>query len=89
VQLIRRIRRAIPVGPRFWTAIKLPSTVPNSSKCRQTNSAGNDEHLFRCRISQASNSWFCFVVHSESPDQLCASERRTQILNTAFRLHAE
>jgi hypothetical protein len=46
---------------------------------------GNHQHLFRCRISRASNSWLCVVVHSEPLDQKVASERHAQMLNTALR----
>jgi hypothetical protein len=31
-----------------------------------------------CRIAHASDGWFCFVLHSEPPDQICDSERRAQ-----------
>jgi hypothetical protein len=59
----------------------LPVTFEESFKCLFVSVlGGNDEHLFRCRISQASNSWFCVVVHSGPPDQLCVSERRAPSL---------
>jgi hypothetical protein len=47
----------------------LPVTFEESFKCLFVSVlGGNDEHLFRCSISQASHSWFCFVAHSEPPD---------------------
>src|SRR6266436_4631578 len=35
---------AVRTNSRFWTAIKLPSTIPNPSKCRQTHSADRSAH---------------------------------------------
>jgi hypothetical protein len=35
----------IPVEPRFWTAIKLTSTVPNPRKGRQTDSRHDEGQL--------------------------------------------
>jgi hypothetical protein len=59
----------------------LPVTFEESFKCLFVSVlGGNDERLFRCSINQASNSWFCLVVHSGPPEQLCASERRVQNL---------
>ena len=53
----------------------LPVTFEESFKCLFVSVlGGNNEHLFRCRISQASNSWLCVLVNSGPPDQLCASE---------------
>jgi hypothetical protein len=46
---------------------------------------GDYERSFACRITHASDSWFCFVLHSdEPPDQLCGSERRAQLENRLF-----
>jgi hypothetical protein len=42
---------------------------------------GDYERSFASRITHASDGWFCFVLHSEPPDQLCGSERRTQFEN--------
>jgi len=59
----------------------LPVAFEESFKCLFVSVlGGNDEHLFRRSITQASHSWFCVVIHSGPPDQLCASERRAQSL---------
>src|SRR4029077_10823776 len=42
---------------------------------------GDYERSFASRIAHASDAWFCFVLHSEPPDPLCGSERRTQFEN--------
>jgi hypothetical protein len=68
----------------------LPVTFEESFKCLFVSVlGGNDEDLFRRRISQASNSWFCVVVHSGLPISYVPAKGEPRVLNTAFPLHPE
>src|SRR5260370_26572977 len=59
----------------------LPVTFEESFKCLFVSVlVGNDEHLLRCRISQASNSWFCAVVHKRASRSAMGQRKRAQSL---------
>src|SRR5580692_6339417 len=45
---------------------------------------GGYQPTFASRVADASDSWFCFVLHSEPPHHLCGSERRAQLENRFF-----
>jgi hypothetical protein len=67
----------------------LPVTFEESFKCLLVSVLGsNNKCLFQGRITQASNVWFCFVVHSGLPISYVPAkgEKRLSLLPSPLHL---